>query len=186
VAAAAGGWVYAALAGTRQIVRWRDLAGVDEGRFEWNTVPRAADAGLRGGEAPAAFEARPACLAVDRRGLLWIGTGPGAGAPGRGAGAAGRGEETGPGAGAGQLWVCNPASGEQRCFLIGPPLCEVAGIAWAADGRTMFVDIQHPGQAGGNSDPRAPHRGSNWPDFQPAGRPRSATVVIRRNDGGVV
>jgi secreted PhoX family phosphatase len=27
---------------------------------------------------------------------------------------------------------------------------------------------------------------SNWPDFLPNGRPRSATVVIRRKDGGIV
>jgi uncharacterized protein len=27
---------------------------------------------------------------------------------------------------------------------------------------------------------------SNWPDFNAAGRPRSATVVIRKNDGGVI
>ena len=27
---------------------------------------------------------------------------------------------------------------------------------------------------------------SNWPDFQPGGRPRSATVVIRKRDGGVI
>jgi secreted PhoX family phosphatase len=27
---------------------------------------------------------------------------------------------------------------------------------------------------------------SNWPDFSPNGRPRSATVVIRKLDGGVI
>ena len=29
-------------------------------------------------------------------------------------------------------------------------------------------------------------RSSNWPDYRPDGRPRSATVVIRRRDGGIV
>jgi hypothetical protein len=27
---------------------------------------------------------------------------------------------------------------------------------------------------------------SNWPDFDPAGRPRSATVVIRKIGGGKI
>jgi secreted PhoX family phosphatase len=35
-------------------------------------------------------------------------------------------------------------------------------------------------------DPAAPQRISNWPDKQPGSRPRSATVVIRKNDGGLI
>ena len=31
-----------------------------------------------------------------------------------------------------------------------------------------------------------PRKVSNWPDFDPAGRPRAATVVIRRPDGGTI
>jgi secreted PhoX family phosphatase len=38
----------------------------------------------------------------------------------------------------------------------------------------------------GRNDAREPRRFSNWPDFKPHGRPRSATVVVRRLDGGVV
>jgi secreted PhoX family phosphatase len=49
------------------------------------------------------------------------------------------------------------------------------------------VNIQHPGESpGARSDPAAPRRFSNWPDFAPDGRPRSATVVIRKRDGGVI
>jgi hypothetical protein len=51
----------------------------------------------------------------------------------------------------------------------------------------MFVNIQHPGESPSErSDSAAPRRHSNWPDFHPAGRPRSATVAIRKNDGGVI
>jgi hypothetical protein len=35
-------------------------------------------------------------------------------------------------------------------------------------------------------DPAQPRRYSNWPDFKPVGRPRSATVAIRRKDGGLI
>jgi secreted PhoX family phosphatase len=51
----------------------------------------------------------------------------------------------------------------------------------------MFINIQHPGETPSErSDPRESRRISNWPDFNPAGRPRSATVVIRRKDGAPV
>ena len=35
-------------------------------------------------------------------------------------------------------------------------------------------------------DPDQPRRYSNWPDFRAGGRPRSATVAIRRADGGPI
>ena len=75
-----------------------------------------------------------------------------------------------------------------RRFLIGPKECEITGVDSTPDGRTLFVGIQHPGENGTAAAPT-----SNWPDTQgattaPAAtvRPRSAVVVIRKNDGGVV
>jgi secreted PhoX family phosphatase len=57
----------------------------------------------------------------------------------------------------------------------------------APDGRSLFVNIQHPGEAPSErSDPASPRAVSNWPDFRADGRPRSATLVIRREDGGIV
>jgi secreted PhoX family phosphatase len=57
------------------------------------------------------------------------------------------------------------------------------------DQKAMFVNVQHPGESStwiGSPTPANPRAVSNWPDFDPAGRPRSATVVIRRADGGTV
>ena len=86
-----------------------------------------------------------------------------------------------------QLMACNPATGEVRRFLTGPANCELTGATWAPDGKTMFVNIQHPGETPSErTNPDEPRRWSNWPDFSPVGRPRSATVVIRRLDGGVI
>ncbi len=63
----------------------------------------------------------------------------------------------------------------------------ITGATATPDGRTMFINIQHPGESPSErSDPKDPRRFSNWPDRNPNGRPRSATVVIRRNDGGVI
>ena len=75
-----------------------------------------------------------------------------------------------------------------RRFLVAPKGAEVTGITETADGRTLFVNIQHPGE---NSKPLAsglPHD-SEWPGNQgygPKGRPRSATIVITRQDGGLI
>jgi secreted PhoX family phosphatase len=86
-----------------------------------------------------------------------------------------------------QMLACDPATGEVRRFLTAPTNCEVTGVTWAEGGRTMFVNIQHPGETPSDrSDPAQPRRFSNWPDYRPDGRPRSATVVIRRKDGGVI
>jgi hypothetical protein len=48
----------------------------------------------------------------------------------------------------------------------------------------MFVNIQHPGEPGSErSDPDRPTAVSTWPD---GARPRSATIVIRKTDGGII
>ncbi|MHA6722498.1 PhoX family protein [Sphingomonas sp. RS2018] len=70
-------------------------------------------------------------------------------------------------------------------FLVGPVGCEITGVDSTPDGRTLFVNIQHPGEGGS-----AANITSNWPASQtaaaPGSRPRSATVVITRTDGGIV
>ena len=73
-------------------------------------------------------------------------------------------------------------------FLVGPKECEITGIDTSPDGRSVFVNIQHPGENGS-----AANITSNWPANQATGavsstgsRPRSATIVITRNDGGIV
>jgi hypothetical protein len=72
-----------------------------------------------------------------------------------------------------------------RRFLVAPPGAEVTGVTETPDGRTLFVNIQHPGEntkAGGTPE-------SVWPGNQGygrPGRPRSATIVITREDGGVI
>ncbi|MDN4631038.1 DUF839 domain-containing protein [Sphingomonas sp. PsM26] len=74
-----------------------------------------------------------------------------------------------------------------RRFLVGPLEAEITGVDSTPDGKTLFVNIQHPGENGNPSNIT-----SHWPDTQATGtaaatiRPRSATVVITKNDGGVV
>jgi uncharacterized protein len=72
-----------------------------------------------------------------------------------------------------------PATNLRR-FLVGPKECEITGLDSTPDGRSVFVNIQHPGENG-----TAAAITSNWPGGGTT-RPRSATIVITKDDGGVV
>ncbi len=77
-----------------------------------------------------------------------------------------------------QMVVSDPQTGETKRFLVGPKGAEVTGITATPDFRTLFVNIQHPGEGSTSTDYT-----STWPDG-PGRRPRSATVIISRDDGG--
>ncbi len=93
-----------------------------------------------------------------------------------------------------QMLAVDPVTGESRRFLTGPIACEVTGVTMTADLKTMWVNIQHPGEAvpmvmqkqGRKKSPEKPNAASNWPDHHKNGRPRSATVMITKNDGGII
>jgi uncharacterized protein len=69
-------------------------------------------------------------------------------------------------------------------FLVGPKGCEITGIAETPDGKAIFVNIQHPGENTTSlTDPNSFE--SHWPDGGTS-RPRSATIVITKKDGGIV
>ena len=165
-----------------QIIRWHEDGDFDGLTFVWNHLvlagdPKQARAGAQGNVRGDAFSS-PDTVAFDPLGRLWIGSDISNSA-------LLKGEMAGLGNNA--LLACDPASGQTRRFLTGPAACEITGATWTPDGRTLFVDIQHPGEtAGARNDPAAPRRVSNWPDFKPDGRPRSATLAIRRMDGGVI
>ncbi|MCK7593699.1 PhoX family protein [Pseudomarimonas salicorniae] len=110
------------------------------------------------------IHASPDGLWFDRGGLLWIQTDMSGGQL-----------REGP-FGNNQMLAADPVSGEIRRFLVGPSGCEVTGITMTPDLRSVFVNIQHPGEGGGNEF---------WPDFGNA-PPRSATVVVTKDDGGII
>ncbi|MBL5016248.1 PhoX family phosphatase [Acinetobacter baumannii] len=74
-----------------------------------------------------------------------------------------------------------------RRFLVGPKQCGITGIAMTPDYKAIFINVQHPGE----DSPSYAKPESNWPATQKdpsnkTARPRSATVVITRKDGGVI
>ncbi|MFQ4145224.1 PhoX family phosphatase [Chlorogloeopsis sp. ULAP02] len=84
------------------------------------------------------------------------------------------------------MMCADPNTRQIRRFLTSPTNCEVTGVITTPDGKTMFVNIQHPGDGAVASNPT---QFSNWPYSQgygPSGRPRSSTVVITRKDGGII
>ena len=165
------------------ILRWSEQnADAAATAFRWEAFllcgdPEHADQNKRGSLRGDLFGS-PDGLWFDARGVLWIQTDVSTSALNKGDYAR---------FGNNQMLACDPASGEARRFLTGPRGCEVTGVTASPDGRTLFVNIQHPGEtAGERSDPAAPQAISAWPDGPAGGRPRSATVAIFRSDGGAV
>ncbi len=75
-----------------------------------------------------------------------------------------------------------------RRFLVGPVDCEITGLAESPDGCALFVNIQHPGETTsgkGFAIGTPASYFSHWPGGGDT-RPRSATIVITRDDGGPV
>ncbi|WP_372574449.1 PhoX family protein [Ruegeria jejuensis] len=150
-----------------QIVRWRP-ANDDHAAdgFEWDlyvmagnpTVHSDAYAGSANMNEGNLFNS-PDGMAIDSTGLVWIQTD-------------GDDDNEGDFAGNGnnQMLVGDPVTGEIVRFLTGPSGCEVTGLTWSDDLRTMFVGIQHPG--------------GTWPDGE--GLPRSSIIAIKRDDNGIL
>lgn len=79
------------------------------------------------------------------------------------------------GMGNNQMLLGDTETGEIHRFMVGPNECEITGLTWSPDKRTMFVGIQHPGEK----------NNSHWPDGGNL-TPRSAVVAVRRTDGGLI
>ena len=81
-----------------------------------------------------------------------------------------------------------PTADTLKRFLVGPKDCEITGIAETPDGKALFVNIQHPGENTKMADIGDPTKyTSQWPanaGYGAGKRPRSATIVITKNDGG--
>ena len=156
-----------------QIVRWWPKGGDHaSGDFTWDLYVLAGNPTVHDGKPEGGSDNlnagnmfnSPDGIIFDQKGLLWIQTD-------------GNYSNEGDFAGQGnnQMLVGDPASGEIRRFLVGPNECEVTGMAFSADRKTMFVGIQHPGERGD----------SHWP-LGGESVPRSGVIAISREDGGVI
>lgn len=151
------------------IVRWMPTKGDHTSdSFEWDLYliagnPVVHKEGLMAGSsninADNMFNS-PDGIGFDGAGRLWIQTD-------------GNYKNKGDFAGQGnnQMLCGDPDTGEVRRFMTGPLACEITGLTFSPDYRTMFVGIQHP-------DAHYPHGGDS--------KPRSTVVMITREDGGII
>ncbi|MFP1726209.1 PhoX family protein [Lonsdalea quercina] len=154
-----------------QIIRWDEHGDATAQAFAWDMYalcgnpiahPEGVNRGTPNITAENTFNS-PDGLGFDREGRLWILTD-------------GNYSNTGDFAGQGnnQMLAGDPVSGEIKRFMVGPKSCELTGITFTQDYRTMFVNVQHPGEEG---DSHFPHSSV---------RPRSSVVMVTRQDGGVI
>ena len=157
-----------------QILRWKAHNG-DHGAdtFDWDLFVVAGNPVVHAGQSKAGSSNitaqnmfnSPDGLGFDDAGRLWILTD---GDASNAADFAGMGNN--------QMLCADPVSGEIRRFMVGPIGCEVTGISFSPDQKTLFVGIQHPGENGG----------STFPEHLPDGKPRSSVMAISREDGGII
>ncbi|WP_439595111.1 PhoX family protein [Falsiroseomonas sp.] len=164
-----------------QIIRWRE-ANDDHAatRFAWDLFLIAGPEGdsRLSGEAVVTSDNMLACpdgLWFDADGRLWIQTDIGESEQLRGALAP---------FGNNAMLCANPVTGEMRRFLTGPNGQEVTGVVTTPDRRTMFVNLQHPGATTSAADWAAGRTNSRFPNG--SGVPLSATLVITKDDGGII
>jgi secreted PhoX family phosphatase len=92
-----------------------------------------------------------------------------------------------------QLTIMGKKANENslKRFLVGPKEAEITGIAMTPDCKAIFINVQHPGEDSQPDYSNPASFGSHWPATQTnpnstTSRPRSATVVVTRKDGGVL
>jgi len=142
------------------IIRWKDSDGNLGRTFQWNLFLVSRDTFDEGGQ----MFGSPDGIWADPDGRIFIQT-----------------DGTQPGRNNDQMLVADAKTKEIKRIFTGVAGCEVTGVAVTPDRKTMFVNLQHPG----DGDPKI----SNFPaKFTGAAgpRPRDCTIVITRKDGGII
>ena len=155
-----------------QIARWEPMDGNHaSATFRWDLFAMAGNPDIHNDDFAGSANINsanlfnsPDGLRFDKFGNLWIQTD-------------GKYSNEGDFAGMGnnQMLMANTQTGEIHRFMVGPKECEITGITWSEDHKTMFVGIQHPGEKGDSTFPGGPGT-----------LPRSAIVAINREDGAIV
>jgi len=152
-----------------QIVRWKPIENNHSSvYFEWDlfvvagnpNVHNDNNRGSKNIDKENMFNS-PDGLKFDKYGRLWIQTD-------------GNYSNSGDfkGMGNNQMLIADTNTGKIKRFMVGPKECEVTGLTFAPDYKTVFVGIQHPGE----------RLGSNFPD-NGNNKPRSCIIAIQKKDG---
>lgn len=116
----------------------------------------------------------PDNCAIDNAGRLWVST------DGNSTGATGRSD------GVWAMETEGAARGTSRCFYRVPTGAELCGPYFTPNDETLFVAVQHPGEAEDEAKGTASFENpsTRWPDFTPGMPPRPSIVAITRRGGG--
>lgn len=154
-------------------------------KFTWDILVKCGDPSIA--EVGATFNAAttkngwfgmPDNCAIDADGRLWIAT------DGNSRSRTGRNDG---------LWAMEtegPVRGTSKLFFRVPNGAEMCGPEFTPDGETLFLAIQHPGEAD-PEDANAPPTNyktptMRWPDFDPKTPPRPSIVVVTKKGGGKI
>jgi uncharacterized protein len=154
-------------------------------RFTWDILVKCGDPAVAAVGAtfnPATSRdgwfGMPDNCAVDHMGRLWIATDGNSGT------------RTGRTDGVWALETEGPLRATGKLFFRCPVGAELCGPVFTPDDETLFVAVQHPGEADESDQSAAPATFENpatrWPDFQPGMPPRPSVLAITRRGGGKI
>jgi secreted PhoX family phosphatase len=142
------------------IIRWKDADKHVGKTFNWEIFVLAKDVADNGGQ----MFGSPDGIWVDPDGRVFVQT-----------------DGAQPGGNNDQLLVADPVTREFKRLFTGVKGSEVTGVTTTPDRKTMFVNLQHPGDGSAAV--------SNFPEFFVGASgpvPRDCTIVIKRINGGVI
>lgn len=142
------------------IIRWKDADKHVGKTFNWEIFVLANNVADAGGQ----MFGSPDGIWVDPDGRVFVQT-----------------DGAQPGGNNDQLLVADPVTREFKRLFTGVKGCEVTGVATTPDRKTMFVNLQHPGDGSATN--------SNFPEFFVGASgpvPRDCTIVIKRINGGII
>ncbi|MFM2343681.1 MAG: hypothetical protein RLZZ210_289 [Pseudomonadota bacterium] len=167
------------------ILRWQDdfeHMTHAQHKFNWDIFLLAGNISQGGSQDKILFNS-PDCITFDNKGRLWIATD----------GNISNANEF-VGHGNNQLLCADTKTGEIKRFLVGVKGCEITGVCFDDVYKTLFLNIQHPGenfsyglpteieQSKDDFTARNPLYISSWPRNSKVGEnaktPRSATIAI--------
>ena len=142
------------------IIRWKDADKHVGKTFNWEIFVLANNVKDAGGQ----MFGSPDGIWVDPDGRVFVQT-----------------DGAQPGGNNDQLLVADPVTREFKRLFTGVKGSEVTGVTTTPDRKTMFVNLQHPGDGSAAV--------SNFPEFfvgASGAVPRDCTIVIKRINGGVI
>ena len=154
-------------------------------KFSWEILVKCGDPAIA--EVGATFSSEttrngwfgmPDNLAIDHQGRLWVAT------DGNSSGKTGRADG---------IWGVETegtSRGTSKHLFRVPSGAEMCGPCFTPDDQTLFVSVQHPGEAD-DEDPNAlpatfENPSTRWPDFKDNMPPRPSIVAITRTGGGKI